>query len=190
MKRRTDGQLRAMRELCALARVGLDVADVIAARGEESDDRPRAWLLSLERWCRGEETGPQLAARTRAMEVWRDAVFAKPRGPKEPVDVDPWGLALHWLSDARVDLVRNPGHRGHHVLVVDAAARTLRRVDGETIDASVARVAAMLDRHRKAVGEECARAEVAARLTQAKADKITAERALGTFPGMMTEGGR
>ena len=175
---RTAGQLRALRELCALARVGLDVADVIAARGEESDDRPRAWLLSLERWCRGEETGPQLAARTRAMETWRAAVVAAlPTG-------DPWADALHWLADARADMTRNPGHTEHTSRVCRSLADALLAHGSESPAAAHAIITRAVAAHRRAIGEEWAQAMTAARLRQAKADKVTAERALGTLPGM------
>ena len=175
---RTAGQLRALRELCALARTGLEVCDVIAARGEETDDRPRAWLLSLERWTRGEETGPQLASRTRAMETWRAAVVAAlPTG-------DPWADALHWLADARVDMTKHPTHIFHSARVTNHLAVAVAAIAGESDEAAQYRVKVMLDRHRKAIGEECARAEADARLRQARADKVTAEQALGTLPGM------
>ena len=177
---RTAGQLRALRELCALARTGLDVADAIAAAGQESDDRPRQWLTSLERWARGEETPAQLAAATRAVEEWR--------WPKGVTDgtlhagaLAYWCGAIGLLIDARADMTKHPTHTFH-------AARVLRQLSdvlvSDTREADDARVAAMLDRHRRAIGEECARAEADARLRQAKADKVTAERALGTLPGM------
>ncbi len=194
---RTAGQLRALRELCALARTGLDVADVLAARGAEDSDVPRNYLLSLERWARGEESGPKLAARTRAMRAWSaalrkswDAVMdATPKGQLWPPmpPVQSWCRALHCLDDARDDLSRNPGHDTRHSK--NAAANfafVLMTFAGEPAEAAKARVAAMLDRHRKAVGEERARAAADARLRQAKADKVTAERALGTLPGMET----
>lgn len=183
---RTAGQLRALRELCALARTGLEVCDVIATRGEETDDRPRQWLTSLERWSRGEETGPQLAARTRAMEAWRDAVFVALPKPVSPGTTDKWCDALHWLSDARADLMRNPGHDHHIDRVAWHTIRALATATGDEPAAAEAWFFATHARHRKAIGEECARAEAAARLRQAKADKVTAERALGTLPGMET----
>ena len=180
---RTAGQLRALRELCALARTGLDVADVIAARGGESDDRPRLWLTSLERWSRGKETPAQLAAATRAMKAWRDGVHGPGRESTGPIAA--WSMAAHYLADAREDMAKHPTHTTPHAArVCQHFAATLRLATGDGADAAKANVAAMLDRHRKAVGEECARAEADARLRQAKADKVTAERALGTLPGM------
>lgn len=177
---RTAGQLRALRELCALARTGLEIADLIEKRGEESDDRPRLWLTSLERWTRGEEKPAQLAAATRAVEEWR--------WPKGVTDgtlhagaLAYWCGAIGLLIDARADMTKHPTHTFH-------TARVLRQLSdvlvSDTREADDARVAAMLDRHRRAIGEECARAEADARLRQAKADKVTAERALGTLPGM------
>ena len=78
-------------------------------------------------------------------------------------------------------MTKHPTHTFH-------TARVLRQLSdvlvSDTREADDARVAAMLDRHRKAIGEECARAEADARLRQARADKVTAERALGTLPGM------
>ena len=181
---RTAGQLRARRELCALARTGLDVADVLAARGEETSDVPRQWLTSLERWARGEETPAQLAAATRAVEEWR--------WPKGVTDgtlhagaLAYWCGAIGLLIDVRADMAKHPTHTFH-------TARVLRQLSdvlvSDTREADDARVAAMLNRHRRAIGEESARAEAATRLRQAKADKVTAERALGTLPGM--ENGR
>lgn len=76
---RTAGQLRALRELCALARTALSICDLLAERGAEESDAPRLWLLSLERWTRGEETGPQLGATTRALNVWQPGAAARSR---------------------------------------------------------------------------------------------------------------
>ena len=181
---RTAGQLRALRELCALARTGLEICDVLAARGEESDDRPRAWLTSLERWARGEETPAQLAAATRAVEEWR--------WPKGVTDgtlhagaLAYWCGAIGLLIDAREDMAKHPTHTPPHAArVCQHFAATLRLATGDAAEAAKANVAAMLNRHRLAIGEESARAERAAMLRQAKADKVTAERALGTLPGM------
>lgn len=75
MKRYTIGQQRALVELRALARTALVVCDALAARGEESDDRPRRYLDALVRWTLGEERPAHLAAATRAMETWRGEVF-------------------------------------------------------------------------------------------------------------------
>lgn len=47
---------------------------MIAQRGEEDDDRPRLWLATFARWARSEETGAQLAARTRALYAWGDSL--------------------------------------------------------------------------------------------------------------------
>jgi len=173
----TAGQKRALRELCALARTALDVCDMLAARGEEHDDRPRLWLLALERWTRGAETGPQLAARTRAMGAWAKATTGDVR-------VSEWRLSCAWLSDARVDLMKNPGHDHHTSRVCGRLAGTLVRLDGMPQDAAAARVAEMLRGHRERIAGEWATVMREASAARAKADKITAERALGTLPGV------
>ena len=182
---RTAGQLRALRELCALARTALSICDLLAERGAEESDAPRLWLLSLERWTRGEETGPQLGATTRAMKAWQPGAYG--------ADNDParfgrwqwsWAMALGWLDDARGDLMRNPGHSWHTGRVCEQFVSTIVKIASEPPDAAEARVRNALDHHRRTIGEECARAEADARLRQAKADKATAERALGTLPGM------
>ena len=180
---RTAGQLRALRELCALARTGLDVADAIAAAGQESDDRPRQWLTSLERWARGEETPAQLAAATRAVEEWR--------WPKGVTDgtlhagaLAYWCGAIGLLIDARADMTKHPTHIFHSARVTKHLAVAVAACAGESDEAAQYRVKVMLGAHADAIGEESARAEVAARLRQAKADKVVAERALGTLPGM------
>ena len=169
--RLTDGQRASRRELCALARTALDVCDVIAAKGLEADDRPRAWLLSMERWARGEETGPMLAARTRAMEAWRDATFRT---------VHPWGDALHWLADARDDMTKHPTHRHHVERVCGHIAAALRALTGDAEDAARARVDDWRRRHRVAVAAEETERERAALAAKLKDDKAAAELVLGT----------
>jgi hypothetical protein len=179
---RTAGQLRALRELRALALTALDVADVIAARGEESDDRARAYLNALARWTLGEETGAQLGARTRAVKTWRINV----RGFHGDDGVAAFAMALHYLDDARDDMLRNPGHDHHAPRVCRHLIAALSLLTGDPLTAADARVWSWCNAHRRAVGEECARAQRDAALRQAKADKIEAERALGTLPGMET----
>ena len=180
---RTAGQLRALRELCALARTALDVADAIAARGEESDDRPRQWLTSLERWSRGEETPAQLAAATRAVEEWRWPKGVTD-GPLHAGALAYWCGAIGFLIDARADMTKHPTHIFHSARVTKHLAVAVAAIAGESDEAAQYRVKVMLSAHADAVGEECARADSDAGLRQAKADKITAERALGTLPGM------
>lgn len=186
MKRYTIGQQRALVEMRALARTALMVCDALAARGEESDDRPRRYLDALVRWTLGEEKPAHLAAATRAMEEARSRAFTAdhkippPSTPTEGV----FGDALHWISDARADLMRNPGHAHHSPRVCRCLADALARITGDPHDAAKARVAAWLDGHRRAVTVEWATAQRAATVRQAKADKVTAERALGTLPGM------
>lgn len=182
---RTAGQLRALRELCALARTGIEVCEVIAARGGEDSDAPRNYLLSMERWTREEESGPKLAARTRALNVWQPGAFG--------ADNDParfgrwqwsWAMALGWLDDARGDLMRNPGHGWHSPRVCEQFVSTIVKIASEPADAAKARVAAMLEAHRGRVIADGAAARYEATKRRAKADKVTAERALGTLPGM------
>ena len=184
MKRRTIGQQRAVVELRALARTALTVCDVIAARSEETDGRGRRYLDALVRWTLGEEKPAHLAAATRAMEAWRDEVFESLPKPMTVGDGGVWGDALHWLSDARADLMRNPGHEHHTARVCRCLADTLQRYDGETFDAGRARIAAALAVERKRATAEGIDALANARRVQAKADRVTAEEALGTLPGM------
>lgn len=180
---RTAGQMRALRELCALARTGLEVCDVIAARGAEDSDAPRNYLLSLERWARSEESGPKLAARTRALNAWQPAAFGDDKDPARFGRWQwSWAMTLAWLDDARGDLMRNPGHSWHTGRVCEQFASTIIKVAGEPADAAKARVAAMLDAHRARVAGEWATAPRAPTARRAKADK----RALGTLPGMET----
>lgn len=155
--RRTAGQLRALRELCAIARTGLEIADLIAAAGHETDDRPRNYLLSLERWTRGEESGPKLAARTRALNAWQPGAFGDDKDPARFGRWQwSWAMALGWLDDARGDLMRNPGHGWHTGRVCEQFASTIIKVAGEPTDAAKARVAAMLDAHRRRIAGEWA----------------------------------
>lgn len=63
-------------------------------------------------------------------------------------------------------------------------ADTLRRYDGETLDVGRARIAAALTVERLRATVEAVDARANARRVQAKADKVTAEEALGTLPGV------
>lgn len=184
---RTAGQLRALRELCALARTGLDVCDVLAAKGAEDDDRPRAWMISLERWTRGEESGPQLAARTRAMERARERELTADHKIPPPATLAQglFGDALHWIADARADLTRNPGHTKHHVERVCAhLATALSAVTGDAEEAARAQVDEWRRRHRVAVAAEETERERAALTAKLKDDKAAAELVLGTAQEM------
>ena len=183
----TAGQKRALRELCALARTALDVCEMLAARGEEHDDRPRLWLLALERWTRGVETGPQLAARTRAMNAWADTVSGDVSilGPSHETALHAWWLSCVWLSDARVDLMKNPGHDHHSPRVCRNLVDTLVRLNGLLHEAVRSVVAEMLRGHRERIAGEWATVMREGSAARAKADKVTAERALGTLPGMV-----
>lgn len=186
MKRYTIGQQRALVELRALARTALVVCDALAARGEETDDRPRRYLDALVRWTLGEEKPAQLAAATRAMEEARSRAFTADHKIPLPATATEgvFGDALHWLSDARADLMRNPGHAHHSPRVCRCLADTLQRYDGETFESGRARVAATLAAERKRATAEAVDALANARRVQAKRDKVTAEEALGTLPGM------
>lgn len=168
--RLTDGQRAARRELCALARTALDVCDVAAAKGLEDDDRPRAWLLTMERWARGEETGALLAGRTRAMKVTRD---------DHPLDD-----ALYFLADARDDMTKHPTHRHHVERVCGHIAAALRALTGDAEDAARAQVDDWRRRHRVAVAAEETERERAALAAKMKGDKAAAELVLGTAQEM------
>jgi len=177
-RRLTDGQRAARRELCALARTALDVCDVAAAKGVEADDRPRRYLNGLVWWSRGEMTGPQLAALTRAMEEWRDAVVAAlPTG-------DPWDDALHWIADAREDMAKHPTHMHHVERVCVHLATALRALTGDAGDAARAQVDDWRRRHRVAVAAEETERERAALAAKMKGDKAAAELVLGTAQEM------
>jgi hypothetical protein len=57
----TSEKKRARRELAALARVGIDVCNILASCSEENNDTPRHYLARLDRWTVGEATGAALA---------------------------------------------------------------------------------------------------------------------------------
>lgn len=171
-RRLTDGQRAARRELCALARTALDVCDVAAAKGLEDDDRPRAWLLTMERWARGEETGALLAGRTRAMKEWLLGNVTR--------DDHPLDDALYFLTDAREDMTKHPTHRHHVERVCGHIAAALRALTGDAEDAARARVDDWRRRHRVAVAAEETERERAALTAKLKDDKAAAELVLGT----------
>jgi hypothetical protein len=182
MTHKTRGQKRALRELCALARTALEVCDMIADGGEESDDRPRLYLVTFERWTRGEETGAQLAARTRALNAW-GASLTKGASRGETA----WLIfksALAWLVDAREDLMKNPGHNWHVGRVASHLASTLDALTGNGREAETHRVRLMLAKHTADVVRSWATAMREVSGARAKNDKTAAERALGTLPGM------
>ena len=182
MTHRTKGQQRALRELCALARTALEVCDMIAERSEENDDRPRLYLVTFERWTRGEETGAQLAARTRALNAW-GASLTKGASRGETA----WLIfksALAWLVDAREDLMKNPGHNWHIGRVASHLASTLDALTRNEPGAAAHRVKLMLTKHAADVAREWATTMRAVSDARAKSDKTAAERALGTLPGM------
>lgn len=182
MTHKTRGQKRALRELCALVRTALEVCGMIADGGEESDDRPRLYLATFERWTRGEETGAQLAARTRALNAW-GASLTNGDSHGETTRLR-FKHALAWLVDARVDMMKNPGHNWHVGRVSSRLASTLTALTRNEPEAEVQRVRLMLAKHQRALFEEkvaVARAEL---LASIKGDKVAAERALGTLPGM------
>lgn len=183
-RRLTDGQRAARRELCALARTALDVCDAVAAKGAEDDDRPRAWLLSMERWARGEEAGAQLAARTRAMKAWlRSGAVSMWLRPC--TRATPWGDALHWLDDAREDAAKHPTHAAMHASRVSGhLAAALSALTGDSGDAAMARVVAWRFAHRKAIAREETERERAALAARLKGDKAAAELVLGTAQEM------
>lgn len=179
---RTVGQQRALVELRALARVALRVCDALAARGEETDDRPRRYLDALARWTLGEEKPVHLAVATRAATAWsRRTVDGGGSGVLVSL-----AFAFSWLADAREDMMRNPGHKHHTSRVCRCLADTLQRIDGADPDGAEARIDAALAAERKRATAEGIDALADARRVQAKADKIEAERALGTLPGMET----
>lgn len=185
MRRRTIGQQRALTELRALARTALMVCDALAARGEESDDRPRRYLDALVRWTLGEEKPAHLAAATRAMETWRGEVFDALPKPVSPYESDKWGDALHRLSDMRADTQRNPGHLPRQKELSERCLiRVIMQRMSEPRAAADAQVVATLAVERKRATAEAVDALANARRAQAKADKVTAEEALGTLPGM------
>lgn len=175
-RRLTDGQRAARRELCALARTALDVCDVAAAKGAEDDDRPRAWLLSMERWARGEETGARLAVATNALRVWCVSSCVTP-----PPAVVEWARACSALDDAREDAAKHPTHiTQHSQYVARSLVTALRLLTGDAEDAARAQVAEWRRRHREAIAREETERERAALTAKLKDDKAAAELVLGT----------
>lgn len=78
MKRYTIGQQRALVELRALARTALMVCDALAARGEESDDRPRRYLDALVRLTRDEDSAAEHHHKRAVLLEARVTVFGLP----------------------------------------------------------------------------------------------------------------
>lgn len=179
---RTTGQQRALRELLALALTATDVCEMIAQGGEEDDDRPRLWLTTFARWARSEETGAQLAAKTRALNAWGDSLM-KGDSRGERVRMLFRG-ALAWLIDAREDMMKNPGHNWHVGRVSLRLANTLAALTFNEPEAESQRVKLMLAKHASDVASEWATVMRAADGARAKNDKAAAEQALGTLPGM------
>ena len=179
----TEGQRRARWELAALARVGIDVCDLLASRAEENSDAPRHYLATLDRWTRGEEAGAVLAARTRAVNAWGGSLTKD-----DMIDAShaPFALylALSWLTDARNDLMKNPGHSWHTGRVGKSFARVVEALTGDPPDAALTMVRRWLDAHRAQVAGDAADARRRASLARAKTDKMAAEQALGTLPGV------
>lgn len=182
MTHKTRGQKLALRELCALARTALEVCNMIADGGEESDDRPRIYLATLERWTRGEETGAQLAARTRALNAW-GASLTKGDSRGETVRLI-LNSALAWLVDAREDLMNNPGHNWHVGRVTSHLASTIAALTSNGHDAETQRVKLMFAKHTADVARSWATTMREVSDARAKNDKTAAERALGALPGM------
>jgi hypothetical protein len=182
MTHKTRGQKRALRELCALARTALEVCDMIADGGEENDDRPRLYLATFERWTRGEETGAQLAARTRALNVW-GASLTRGVSRGETVRLI-FNSALAWLIDAREDMMKNPGHNWHVGRVLSHLASTLTALTRNEPEAETHRVKLMFAKHTADVVRSWATAMREVSDARAMVDKEAAERALGTLPGM------
>jgi len=180
-QRRTEGQRRALWELSALARTGIDVCDLLASRAEENSDAPRHYLTTLDRWTRGEESGATLAARTRALNAWCGGA---PSLTEQGSGVDMALLsACQWLVDARADLMANPGHKHHTHRVVAEFARVTRWVQPDDQPAAETMVRRWLDAHRAEVASEAADARRTVALAQAKIDKVAAEHALA-LPGV------
>jgi hypothetical protein len=169
--RDTFGQARAKHELAALARILLALLDVLIARNVESDDRVRNYLLALDRWTRGEETGPRLGAATRAVGSLTTSDDETTRC---------FALACHWLADAREDTRKNPGHRHAHTRrVMLHIVDVVECVHGDSLSAGI-RAAQMLAEQRRTVDREWIERAHAAKIAQAKRDRVTAEIALGT----------
>lgn len=155
----------APRLLAALSRLGLALADLVAAAGAETHDGPRLALASLGRWARGEDGSAALAARYGALrrlyptdtsgpallvfsatpEERRAEEDARTRaleriGPRAWWEL--WSFAMA-AFDCRADVTRHPTHAGgvrgralHH------ATRVLLAL-GEPEDAARARAASL-----------------------------------------------
>lgn len=177
----TEGQRRARWELAALARTGIDVCDLLASRAEENSDAPHHYLATLDRWTRGEEAGAVLAARTRAVNAWGET---QTDGAVGDAARSKLYLALSWLIDARADLMANPGHKHHTPRVILVFAQVVGLLTGDPKDAALTMVRRWLDAHRAQVAGDAADARRRASLARAKTDKVAAEQALGTLPGV------
>ncbi len=173
---RTKGQQRALRELLALALTATDFCEMIAQAGEESDDRPREWLTTFARWARSEETGAQLAARTRALNAWGDSLTkGDSRGDQARLL---FRSALAWLIDAREDLLKNPGHSWHTGRVCHHLAATIVPITSDPMDVAAERVRRCLDAHRAKIAVEWPMVRQRKAAARRKTDNVAAEQGL------------
>lgn len=175
MKNRAAQNRREARaKIAALARTALSVCDEIARLGREDDDRPRMWLLAVDRWGMGAEV-PELAALTRAMTQWMEtrAVLAL----RHPLST--WGTVLFRLDDARKDVAKHVTHvDDHEDRVTFACERVLVELAGETMGAAHARVKACHWQHLCDITRGHADLARQDRREQAKRDREVMERRL------------
>lgn len=166
----TPARAHALRVLWALAATALDVIDLRAAAGvDETDDRPRLWLLTLQRWTLGEATPAELSTATLAVLDWRNVA--------EKIGESAWTWAIYCLRDARADLARHPSHVGRHVARTGQAL--VEATPGDDAETRV-RVTVIYADHLRTAERRWVEATAAARLRQAREDCRAAELALGT----------
>ena len=99
--------LDTLPKFCALAEAFITTLDALAARGDEADDRPRAFAVALLRWARDEADSATLAVAARALDndAWRTLTAAE--------RATPWALAAHAanaLKSWRSQCMKYPTH--------------------------------------------------------------------------------
>lgn len=120
----------------------LAALDVLAARGLESSDVPRAWFAEMRRWARGEARPSQIAPRTRDLTaLWIESGRHWAARLNNPL------YGMHHVATS-VRRCRSAWRRGHVVDFDDALRRTadvLSVATGDPVPACQARVRAWFD---------------------------------------------
>ncbi len=144
----TPEKQRARRDLAALARVGIDVCNILATRGEENHDAPRHYLARLDLWTVGEESGATLAARTRAVNAWGGSL-TKGQSSGETARLILFA-ALAWIADYRAAVAAGRDATTIGECVVRRFAMVVQCVEGGELESAEQRVRTMLEERRVA----------------------------------------